>query len=165
MEGDFGDGRSDQIHRLFCPFLFVGVNPGTLFTNVGHFKKVGVEACGLNDFTVRGFVHPGRAGGHHHALKTKRPDVVLDQFLPGIGAHILIVASNGDIGQGLSKGRYLVNIHRIRDIDAAMTDIKTDLHNSILSTIPSPLMGEGEGGGEEVCFPLPFIPSLLGHKR
>jgi hypothetical protein len=106
------------------------VNPGTLFTDVGHFKKVGIESCRLDSLTVSGFVHPGRASRYHHPINAIVSDIVLNQILARIRAHILIISGDFDMGEGLSKCPDLFDIYCRRNVDSTMTDINADLHNT-----------------------------------
>jgi hypothetical protein len=104
------------------------VNPGTLFTDVGHFKKVGIESCRLNGLTVSRFVHSGGASRYHHPINAIVSDIVLNQILTRIRTHILIISGNRDMRKRLSKCLYLLDIYRSRNVDSTMTDINADFH-------------------------------------
>jgi len=106
------------------------VNPGTLFTDIGHFKIVRVEPCGLNGLTVSRFVHSRRARGYHHPINAIVSDIVLNQILTRIRTHILIIPSDLDMGEGLSKFPHLLDIYRSCNVNSTMTDINADLHNT-----------------------------------
>src|SRR4030043_857480 len=131
MEGDLCHGRGDQLHCFFCPIFFVSVDPGTLFTNVGHLKKVRIEAGGSNSISIGIFVHSWRTGSNYDPIDTKISDVIFNEILTRIGTHILIISGNGDMGKGLGEYRYLLNIPGRCNIDPTMTDIYTDLHHFI----------------------------------
>ncbi len=78
MKGDLCNSRSDQIHRLSCSFFFIGVNPGALLTDIGHFKEVGIEPYRSDSISVGDLVHSRGAGSYHDPVKAKILDVVLD---------------------------------------------------------------------------------------
>jgi hypothetical protein len=130
MKGDFGNGGSNQIHRLLCGVLSVRMNPGTLFPDVGHFEKVGIESCRVNGLTVRRFVHSRRAGSHDYSVNATISDIVLDQVLAGVGTHVLIISSHSHMGKGFGKGCHLLDIDRCRNINSTVTDKNAYFHFS-----------------------------------
>jgi hypothetical protein len=74
-------------------------------------------------------VHPRRASRYHHPINAIVSDIVLNQFLARIRAHILIISGDFDMGKGLSKCPDPFDIYCRRNVDSTMTDIDTDLHN------------------------------------
>jgi hypothetical protein len=73
-------------------------------------------------------VHPWRASRHYYPIKAHILDVVFYQILAGIRTHILIISGDFDMGEGLSKCPYLLDIYRRCNVDPTMTDINADLH-------------------------------------
>jgi hypothetical protein len=106
------------------------MNPRALFSDVGHFKKVGIESCRVNGLTVSRFVHSRRASSHDYAVNAIVSDIVLNHVLAGIRAHILIISSYGNMGKSFGECRHLLDIDRCRNINSAMTDENADLHFS-----------------------------------
>jgi hypothetical protein len=106
------------------------MNPGALFPDVGHFKKVGIESCGVNGLAVSRFVHSRGASRHDDAVNAVVSDVVLNHVLAGIGAHILIISRDGNVGKGFGECRHLLDIDRCRNINSTMTDENADLHDT-----------------------------------
>jgi hypothetical protein len=106
------------------------MNPGTLFPDVGHFKKVRIESCRVNGLPVGRFVHPGRASSDDYPVNAAVSDIVLNQVLAGVGTHVLIISGDGDMGKGFGKCRHLFDVNRCRNIDSAMTDKNADFHFS-----------------------------------
>ena len=72
----------------------------------------------------------GRAGGHHHAIKFKLCNIILDLLLADVGAGELQIAGYGHIGQLLGKALQIFHVQDAGDIQAAVTDVNTNGHET-----------------------------------
>jgi hypothetical protein len=106
------------------------MNPGTLFSDVGHFEKVGIESRRVDGLTIGRFVHSRRAGRYDHPVNAIVSDIVLNQVLAGVGTHVLIIPGDGNMGKGFGECRYLLDIDRCRNINSTMTDKNANFHIS-----------------------------------
>jgi len=105
------------------------MDPGTLFTDIGHFKKVGIKARRPNGISISIFMHPRGTGSHYDPIDAKTFNVIFNEILTGVRTHILIIPGHGDMGKGLGERRQLFNVDRCRNINSTMTDVYTNLHN------------------------------------
>ena len=102
------------------------VHPGAVLADVGHLAQVGVEPRGLGGVAEGLLVHARRAGGHHDPVEPVFGDRLLEQALPGVGAHVLVVGGEGDAGQLGGGRRHLFHIDGAGDVLPAVTDKNTD---------------------------------------
>ena len=61
------------------------MHPGPLVTNVGHLKKVLVQASLFDGFLESWFMRARRARGHHYPVQVVLFDALLNQFLGILG--------------------------------------------------------------------------------
>ncbi len=87
--GDDGPDRLDGL--VGGRFLLLLVDPARLLADVGDLGLVGVDARRLGRLAEGGLVHRRRAGGDDDAVQPVVDDVVADELLAGLGAHVLIV--------------------------------------------------------------------------
>ena len=73
-------------------------HPRAVLADVGHLQQVRVEAAVGGRLAEGGLVHGRRAGRHDHARDAELLDVVLDEVLPRVGAHVLVLARHGHVG-------------------------------------------------------------------
>ena len=125
------NGRAHQVASLFGGGLAVRVHPGVLLPDVDHGHVVRVEpAVGRGDaegvlMQVRG------AGGNDDAVEVVLLDVVADQVLAGVGAHVLVVAGDDHVDQaGGVLGDFLA-VHDSGDVGAAVADVDADSNRSV----------------------------------
>ena len=79
-------------------FARVGVHPGIVLADVDHLEKERVQAAALDRGAEGVLVQQRRAGSHHHAVEFVVANVLLDQFLARVGAHVLVVAGQNHPG-------------------------------------------------------------------
>ena len=80
-------------------------------------RKKGFMPAVSQGFAEGVLVQQRRADGHHHAIELELLNVLLDQFLPGVRAHVLVVAGNGDVGQIGREVGDLLAVHHRGDVD------------------------------------------------
>ena len=88
-------GTVDVAEVAYRHFLMY---PGALLPDVGNFHHIGVEPGGRRRFAECGLVHPGRAGADHDAGQFVFLNGLLDHFLSGLRAHILIMGGKDHTG-------------------------------------------------------------------
>ena len=71
-----------------------------------------------------------RAGGHHHAIKLKLGNILLDLLLADVGAGELQIAGYGHIGKLLGKALQILHVQDAGDVQAAVTDVNTNGHET-----------------------------------
>ncbi len=122
-----GHRHPHQVLGLFGGgFRVLGVDPGILVADVGHFKQVFVQPAGLQGFHEHRFVGLGAAGGHDHPVELVLLDFFLDFLLGVLAAGEEILIREDHVGQpfGISlDGRH---IDHAADVDAAVADKYTD---------------------------------------
>ncbi len=100
-------------------------------------KKNGFRPAGLGRLAERVFVQQRRAGFDDNPVEAVLPDVLLDQLLAGIGAHVLVVPRDRHVGQ---RGRVLgdrLDIHHAGDVGAAVADVVADANGFVSSWVQS----------------------------
>jgi hypothetical protein len=75
-------------------------------------------------------VHSWGASSYYNAVETQIFNVIFNQILTRVGTHILIMASDRDMGQGLGECLHLLNIDGGSNVHSAMADVNADLHNT-----------------------------------
>ena len=93
------DGGARQGLGLLGGLGAVGMHPGIMLADVDHVEEEGVQTSGLDRAPERMLVQQRGAGGHHHAVEPELLDVLLDHLLARVGAHVLVVARQGDAGE------------------------------------------------------------------
>jgi len=104
------------------------MDPGTLFSDIGHLKEIGIEASRAAGIPIGGLMHSWGARRYYDPVNTQIFNIGLNPVLTGVRTHILIVSGNGHMGKGSSKGCDLLNIDRGCNVDSAMADINADFH-------------------------------------
>ena len=77
----------------------IGMHPGVVLADVDHLEVEGVEAALFDGVAEGVFVQQRRAGGDDDPIQTMFADVLLDEFLAGIRAHVLVVSGEDDAGE------------------------------------------------------------------
>jgi hypothetical protein len=94
--------------------------------DVGHFKKIRIDA-GLTAGASEGaLVHQGRAGGHNHPVQLVVPDIVPDGFLTGLRTHEHVVSGDSDPAKGGGKLSHFFRVDPASNIEAAVANIYSD---------------------------------------
>ena len=138
------DGRVGEGHRLACRFAPVSVHPGVVLTGVHHLEIKRIQAGRRRRLPEGVLVQQGRARRHHNAVQPVLPDVLLDQLLPGIRTHILVIPRHGHIGQRRRILAHRLDVHHAGNIGSAVANVIADadrfvlfgynrFHNSFLS--------------------------------
>jgi hypothetical protein len=101
-------------------------HPGAVFPDACHLEVIRIQAGAPAGAPECLFMEPWRAGCNHHPVKAQIPDVLLDHFLPGIGAHELVVS--GDNYVPAAQGRFADLLYRnfAGNVRSAMAYIKPD---------------------------------------
>ena len=92
------DHHADDLGSLDGGFFPVLMNPGAMFTDVGHFAEEWVQAGRFDGFTEGALVHARGTGRDDYVGEFLLLDGFLEQVLAGIGAHIFVVGGEGDAG-------------------------------------------------------------------
>ena len=107
-------------------FLLFGVNPGTVFPDIGHVKVILIESRLSKRIPEKGFKRPGRTGTDHHPVKAFFFGQIC-YFLGrigGTGKNLFLGIHH--IGEGqriLNRGG---NIDDTGDVGSAVADKHTD---------------------------------------
>ena len=99
-----------------------------MLANVDHLQKERIQAGAPKSAAEGGLVQQRRTRGHDHAIQFVIGDVLLDQCLAGVGAHVLVVAGNRDSRQTRRITGKGLHIHGTANIGAAVADIESDPH-------------------------------------
>ena len=126
VPGHAADGRGQVGLGLLQGLLLVLGDPGDLLADVGHLHQEAVQAGVLGGAAEGGLVQVRRAGGHHDPVQVELDDVAFDQFLAGIGAHVLVVPGEGHAGQALGELRQRLHVDHAGDVAAAVADVDSD---------------------------------------
>ncbi len=102
-------------------------HPRTVLADVGHLQQIRIEAAVRGRLAESGFVHGRRAGRHDRARDAELLDVVLDEILARIGAHVLVLARHGHVGLRGGPLGDLFDVDLATDVGAAVTDVDADL--------------------------------------
>jgi len=115
------------------------MHPGAVFPDVGHFKQVRVKTGFLAGVAEGGFVETRGARRHHHPIQLMLYNILLQEGLPGVGAHIAIIFCYHHAGKGGGIFRHRFTVHGACDIEPAVADIHADSDLPVcLHHIPSP---------------------------
>ncbi len=126
MVGDALDGSAGESLGLFGGFLAVGVHPGVVLADVHHVEEERIQPARLDSLPERVLVEQRRTGGDDYAVELEFPDVLLDQFLARVRAHVLVVPREGYTRELFDVLGDVRAIHHGGDIVAAVADIKAD---------------------------------------
>ena len=122
-----GHRHSNQVFGLFrCNRRFLGMDPGVLVADIGHFKEIFVEAARLEGLHKHGFVGFGAAGGHHHPVKLMLDDFFFDLVLGILAAGKKVFIRIDHMGKGCSIIFNRRNIHDPSDVDTAVAHKNPD---------------------------------------
>ncbi len=124
-----GPGRrhADQLPGLGGrPQRGLGVHPGVLVADVGHFQQVLVAAGGLEGVHENALVGLGGAGGHHHPVEAVFGDRLLHQLLGVLAAGEEVLAGKHHVRQRARVFHHRFHIHDAGDVDAAVADEDAD---------------------------------------
>jgi hypothetical protein len=61
-------------------------------------------------------MHPWRTGSYHNPIDPQFLNVILDEILPRVGAHISIVARNHNVRKRCSIPGHLFHVHYASDV-------------------------------------------------
>ena len=97
-----------------------------MIPDIGHLEEAAIQTCVSEGFLEKGFVGPGRAGGHHHPIQAVFLDLFGDGFLGVLGAAIKIGVCIDNIIHVVSILGELLHIHHPADIGPAGADKDPD---------------------------------------
>ena len=145
MKGDPPYGSAYQVLGLTRSLRLVFVNPGSLLPDIDHVEEEGIQAADFQGGPKRVFVEMRGAGGHDDAVQLVLADVLPDQVLAGIGAHVLVVARYHDIRQGGCEYREGLHVHGRGDVGAAVAGVDADTNRAapVRHRLPSPRQSWG----------------------
>ncbi len=104
------------------------MNPGTVFSDVGNFQKVGIETGFGKNIPKRPLVHRWRAGCHDDPVEVFRLDISHNEVLARIRTHVGVVSGKGHLGVTLGKVPDRLHIHMVSNVDPTMANVDTDSH-------------------------------------
>src|SRR3990172_7463777 len=97
-----------------------------MLANVSHLEQVGIQSR-LGARPAEGtFVHQRRARGYHNTCQALSADIILNEGLTWVGAHVGVVASDRHVFEQGSKTGHCFHVYHACDISAAMADINTN---------------------------------------
>jgi hypothetical protein len=91
--------------------------------DIGHLEQIGIQPGLRARLPESGLVHQGRARRHYHPVQVVLVDVVLDQRLPRVGAHVDVVPGDRHILQAGGKVSNCGYIHRGSDIGTTVANV------------------------------------------
>ncbi len=131
--GGLGDSHTHKILGFICRgFRFIGMDPGTLITDVDHLKEVPVEASIFQGFLKKRFMGPWGTGCDDHTVQLLILDGLFDLLLRILRAGIEIFRVVGHIFHTTCVLCYLWTINNRTDIDTTVADKNTDTHLVII---------------------------------
>ena len=104
----------------------VGVHPRVVLADVDHVEKEWVQSAGFDRAAEGVLMQERRARRHDDPIQAELLDVLLNQLLARIRAHVLVVARDDHVGHGGDISGQCLHIHHPGDVGAAMADIKAD---------------------------------------
>ena len=119
------DGGARQGLGLLGGLRAVGVHPRVVLADVDHVEEERVQSAGLGGAPEGVLVQQRRAGGNDDAVELELADVLLNQLLARVRAHVLVVARKDHARQFLDIFRDLGAVHHRRDVMAAVADVET----------------------------------------
>ena len=141
------DGSPGEVLGLLSRGDVIRVHPRDVLADVHHLEVEGIQPALCHGVAEGVLVKEGRAGRHHDPVELVVPNVLLDQLLPGIGAHVLIIARDDDAVQRGDILRQGLHVHRARDVRAAVAHVEADawcpvggrrVRHGPLSLLPGP---------------------------
>jgi hypothetical protein len=97
-----------------------------MLPDIGHLHQVGIEA-GLSDALAKGrLVESRTARSHYYSIQPVFEYVLLDLFLPGVGARVPIPHRDDHAGQILRETPHGFRVDSPRDVEAAVADKDPD---------------------------------------
>ena len=109
----------------------VGVHPRVVLADVDHLEIERVQPSGGHGVAEGVLVQLRRAGRNNDAVKPVLADVLPDQFLAGIGAHVFVIAREDDPGKFADIFRDRRTVHDATDVVAAVADVKADANIAV----------------------------------
>ena len=109
------------------------VHPRIVLADVDHLEAERIEAAFRYGPTEGLFMQQRRAGCHHDTVEPVFDDVLADQFLPRVRAHVLVLTGNHHPRQARRVLRHRLDVHRGGDVRPAMTDVHADAHMTVSS--------------------------------
>jgi hypothetical protein len=96
-----------------------------MLADIGHLKQEGVETS-LGASPAEGeFVHEGSARSHHDTIQALFADILLDEGLTWVRAHISVIARQYNSFELGGIVRHCLHINHGGDVRSAVTDIHT----------------------------------------
>ena len=95
---DAVDGSPGEVLGLFRRGPLVLMDPGDILPDADHLEVELIEACGGDRMPEGVLVEERGARRHDDPVQVVFPDVLLDQFLPRVGAHVLVLPGEDDVG-------------------------------------------------------------------
>ncbi len=102
-----------------------------MLADVDHLEIKRVQSARGDSVAERVLVQQRRAGRHDDAVELVLADVLLDQLLPRVRAHVFVIARHhhaGKFGDVLRDGGA---IHHPRDVVPAVADVEADANFAI----------------------------------
>ena len=126
------DGGAGQRHGLGRGRRAVGVHPRVVLADVHHVEKEGIQPAGGDGVAEGVLVEQRRTRGHDHPVEVELLDVLLDELLARVRAHVLVVPGQHHAGQLLDVLRDRRAVHHAGDVVPAVADVEAGAHVSIV---------------------------------
>ena len=110
----------------------VVMDPGAVLADVGHLDQVGIEPLRCGRLAEGLQVHVRRAGGDDDAGQPLGGDLLANQRLARVGAHVLVGRRADHAGQLGGRGRGLLHVDVAGDVLAAPADKYADPRHAFL---------------------------------
>jgi hypothetical protein len=117
---------ADERPALVGGRLLVLVDPRVVLPDVDHLEEEGVQASLRRRGAEGLLVQAGRARGDHDSREAVVADVLLDQLLPWVGAHVLVLPRDHDSRQLGGVLRQPLDVDGARDVGAAVANEDPD---------------------------------------
>ena len=102
------------------------MHPGILIANIGHFKKILVQAAGFDGLHKNRLVGFGRTGGHNNPVELVFFDDLLHPILGILAAGEQILSCVNNIRKGFGIFFHVLDVDDSGDVDTAIADKDAD---------------------------------------
>lgn len=124
MPGNPVNGGRDQFFGFLSRQSGISLmDPGDMLADIGHLEKVGVQPGIGTGFSECRFMHKGGTRSYNYPVEKMLLNVLLDDRLSGVRAHIGVCAGKNYIWEFLGMRGDLLDVDDASDVCAALTHI------------------------------------------